>query len=89
VWNVLSEKLITKIESIQRRATKMVFEIRSLSYEGRLNALGLTTLELRRKRMDLTLLPSEVVRSDTVDIFKKRVDEPMRSPNWRRSIYRI
>ncbi len=32
VWNVLSEKLITKIESIQRRATKMVFEIRSLSY---------------------------------------------------------
>jgi len=27
VWNVLSEKLITKIESIQRRATKMVFEI--------------------------------------------------------------
>ncbi len=31
----------------------MVFEIRSLSYEGRLNALGLTTLELRLKRMDL------------------------------------
>ncbi len=51
VWNVLSEKLITKIESIQRRATKMVFEIRSLSYEGRLNAMGLTTPELRRKRM--------------------------------------
>jgi len=50
---VLSEKLITKIESIQRRATKMVFEIRSLSYEGRLNAMGLTIPELRRKRMDL------------------------------------
>jgi hypothetical protein len=27
--------------------------------------------------------------SDTVDIFKKRIDEHMRSPNWRRSIYRI
>ena len=149
VWNVLSEKLIIKIESIQRRATKMVFEIRSLSYEERLNALGLTTLELRRKRTDLiqtykiingmdevdidmgtgrnlrqggrnlinhghqiekeipgsnpmrnfslpnrtattwNILPSEVVRSDTVDIFKKRIDEHIRSPNWRRSIYRI
>ena len=33
--------------------TITIFEIRSLSYEGRLNALGLTTLELRRKRMDL------------------------------------
>jgi hypothetical protein len=31
----------------------MVFEIRSLIYEGRLKALGLTTLELRRKRIDL------------------------------------
>ncbi len=30
----------------------MVFEIWSLSYEGRLNALGLTKLELRRKRME-------------------------------------
>jgi hypothetical protein len=149
VWNVLSEKLIKKIESIQRRATKMVFEIRSLSYEERLNALGLTTLELRRKRSDLiqtykiingidevdidmgtgrnlrqggrnlinhghqiekeipgsnpmrnfslpnrtattwNILPSEVVRSNNVDIFKKRIDEHMRSPNWRRSIYRI
>ena len=35
------------------------------------------------------ILPSEVVRSDNVDIFKKRIDEHMRSPNWRRSIYRI
>jgi len=35
------------------------------------------------------ILPSEVVRSDAVDIFKKRIDEHMRSPNWRRSIYRI
>jgi hypothetical protein len=35
------------------------------------------------------ILHPEVVRSDTVDIFKKRIDEHMRSPNWRRSIYRI
>ncbi len=35
------------------------------------------------------ILPPEVVRSDMVDVFKKRIDEHMRSPNWRRSIYRI
>jgi hypothetical protein len=67
-WNVLSEKLITKIESIKRRATKMVFEIRSLSYEGRLNALELTTLELRRKRMDLIQTYKIINGMDEVDI---------------------
>ena len=53
VWNKLSKEHIFKMESIQRRATKMVIEIRSLKYEDRLRALGLTTLEERRKRGDL------------------------------------
>jgi len=46
----------------------MVFEIRSLSYEGRLNALGLTTLELRRKRMDLIQTYKIINGMDEVDI---------------------
>jgi hypothetical protein len=148
VWNNLSEKHIKKIESIQRRATKMVIEIRTLKYEDRLRELGLTTLELRRKRGDLiqvykiingfdevdidmgtghnlrgggdflnrrhghqierektgintmrnnslpnrsattwNTLPSGVVKSDTVDIFKEKIDEHTRSASWRRSIY--
>lgn len=37
-----------RIEGIQRRATKMVIELRHLGYEGRLAALELTTLEVRR-----------------------------------------
>ena len=41
------------MECIQRKATKMVLEIRSLEYEERLRVLGLTTLEDRRKRGDL------------------------------------
>ena len=41
------------MECIQRKATKMVIEIRSLEYEERLRVLGLTTLEERRKRGDL------------------------------------
>ena len=43
----------TKLEGIQRRATKMVIETRTIEYEDKLKALGLTTLELRRKRGDL------------------------------------
>ena len=35
-----------RIESVQRRATKMVIEIRSLGYEDRLLELKLTTLEV-------------------------------------------
>ena len=53
VSNVLSKEHIYEMECIQRKATKMVIEIRSLEYEERLRVLGLTTLEERRKRGDL------------------------------------
>ena len=41
------------IERVQRRATKLVGSLNSLSYEQRLSYLNLTTLELRRIRGDL------------------------------------
>ncbi len=41
------------IESVQRRATKMAPSLFNLRYHDRLIALGLTTLEQRRKRGDL------------------------------------
>ena len=53
VWNNMSKKDIAKLEGIQKRATKMVIELRGLEYEERLRELGLTTLENRRKRGDL------------------------------------
>ena len=40
-------------EKIQRRATKMIKEIRHLSYKDRLKACNLMTLEMRRRRYDL------------------------------------
>ena len=44
---------ITILEKIQRRATKIVPKLKSLSYENRLRRLNLTTLEYRRHCTDV------------------------------------
>ena len=51
-WRLYRKKDIDKLERIQRRATKMIPELRDLSYESRLSQRGLTTLETRRLRVD-------------------------------------
>ena len=51
-WRPYRKKDIDKLERIQRRATKMIQELRNLSYESRLLQCGLTTLETRRLRRD-------------------------------------
>jgi len=42
-----------KIENVQRMATRMVVSIKHLSYEQRLQRLGLPTLRYRRQRGDM------------------------------------
>ena len=59
-----------KLERIQRRATKMIPELRDLSYESRLLQCGLTTLDTRRLRGDQI----EVFKSSSVNMFKNRMD---------------
>ena len=51
-WKPYHKKDIDKLERIQRRATKIIPELRVLSYESRLLECGLTTLETRRLRGD-------------------------------------
>ena len=47
---------VLRLENIQRRATESVQGMKYLSYRDRLNYLGLTCLEIRRKRGDLVFM---------------------------------
>ena len=49
-WNPYLRKDVDMLEKIQRRATKLIPELRDLTYEERLKECGLTTLETRRLR---------------------------------------
>jgi len=53
VWAPLYKKDIAIVEGVQRRATRMVPELRELEYEDRLRALKLPSLAYRRFRGDL------------------------------------
>ena len=57
-WKPYRKKDRDKLERIQRRATKMIPELRDLNYESRLLQCGLTTLETRR------------LRGDQIEVFK-------------------
>ena len=57
-WRPYCKKDIDKLERIQRRATKMISELRDLSCESCLLQCGLTTLETRR------------LRGDQIEVFK-------------------
>ena len=51
-WNPHLKKEIRKIESVQRRATKQVPELKTLNYDERLRKLNIPTLAYRRLRGD-------------------------------------
>ena len=53
VWNPCSNKYINLIESVQRRVTKRLYGLSTLSYSDRLIALSLPSLRIRREYADL------------------------------------
>ena len=68
------------IEAVQRRVTKLVPSLRSLSYEDRLKKLNVPTLEYRRRRGDMLLvykLMNKLTKCDWESFFK-RSDYPTR-----------
>ena len=52
-WSPFYRKDINELEKVQRRMTKLVPELKDLTYEERCRQLDLTTLEKRRERGDL------------------------------------
>ena len=53
IWNPHMIKFIESVESVQRRATKLIPKIKNLTYPGWLKALNLPTLSYRRVRGDM------------------------------------
>jgi hypothetical protein len=53
VWNPYKTKDIEAIENVQRRATKMLPDMKDLTYEERLKKLKLPSLRYRRLRGDM------------------------------------
>jgi len=53
VWSPYLSKDINLIEGVQRRATKLIKDIKHLSYDERLENLGLSHITTRRVRSDL------------------------------------
>ena len=52
-WATKYKREKIKLQNVQRRATKLIPEIKDLSYSNRLKTLGLPTLEYRRRRADI------------------------------------
>jgi len=67
IWSPYLKKDIYLIENLQRRATKIVKDIRSLPYEDRLKILGLPTLQYRRERCDVVQVYKIVNEIDALD----------------------
>ena len=53
VWSPYKEYLITDLERVQKRATKLIKGLKNLSYKDRLISLQLPTLKFRRVRGDM------------------------------------
>ena len=56
------------LENVQRRATRLVPELRGLTYKERLIELNLPTLDYRRKRFDIIQVLKIVHKIDDIDI---------------------
>ena len=67
-WNPYLRKDVDKLERVQRRATKVAHCMRNKTYEERLVAFNLTTLEERR------------IRGDLIQLFK--INRGIEQVNW-------
>ena len=53
IWHPLFKRQLVSLEKVQRRATKILPELRDMSYSERLSALNLPSIQYRQLRNDL------------------------------------
>jgi ribonucleases P/MRP protein subunit RPP40 len=75
-WSPYRSKDIKMLETIQRRATKLVPELRNKPYEKRLMELGLTTLKDRRERGDAIQYYKIINKINLVDWYHPNAFKP-------------
>ena len=89
VWSPHKKKDIRKLERIQRTATKMIPELQDLSYEERLEEIGLPTLQERRERGDLITmfkLVNNMEKIDRDDLVMKVEEEERRTRGHKKKL---
>ena len=67
VWSPMFKKDSIVLENVQRRATRLVNSLSGLTYENRLRALGIPTLEYRRLRADVVEVYKILNQIDRID----------------------
>ena len=73
IWGPFYKKDMKAVESIQRRATKLVEGLKTRPYEERLKILDIPSLVYRRRRGDMIQvfkICKKLVRLNTCDLFK-------------------
>ena len=80
-WRPYHKKDIDKLERVQRRATKLISELKNVYYERRLLECGLKTVETRRLKGDQTEVFKMLNRNEDIDgniVFKLKADRTTR-----------
>ena len=70
VWNPYFVKDIKLLKGVQKRATKLVKELKDVPYEERLKKLELTSLEQNRDRGDLIQIYKIINRLEDIHLIK-------------------
>ena len=73
VWSPYLQGDIDMLEKVQRRATRSIPMLSKLSYESRLEKMGITTLKVRRKRGDMIQLFKIFNKIEMVDLMRPPV----------------
>ena len=66
-WGPIYETDKVRIEKVQRRATRLISEVRELSYEKRLQSLNIPSLEHRRYRSDMVQMFKIMKEAERID----------------------